>query len=134
MIEKRVICPERLRRIPRQFSWVDHRLIRNNYIGNCGTEALALYLFLVTVSDAKGLSYYSDASICKLFSLNEETLVTARSQLMRAELIAYKSPIYQVLSLDIPQIYERQNRQSTSRSNKPMSIGEILSGIKGEEK
>jgi hypothetical protein len=35
---------------------------------------LALYLFLVTVSDGQGLSYYSDAGIGKLLPLDGPTL------------------------------------------------------------
>ena len=47
-----------VRRIPDQFSWIDHRLVREQYIDYLSSEAAALYLFLVTVSDAQGLSYY----------------------------------------------------------------------------
>ena len=64
---KRVLCPTRVRQIPAQFSWIDQRLVRDHLIRSCGTDALVLYLFLVTVADAQGLSYYSDQSIlCRL--------------------------------------------------------------------
>ena len=62
-IRKRVLCPERLRKVPAQFSWVDQRLVRQRYVERCDPAALALYLVLVTVADAEGLSYYSDASL-----------------------------------------------------------------------
>ena len=52
MVIKRVLCPERVRKIPPQFSWVDHRLVRDRHIARCDAQALALYLFLVTVADA----------------------------------------------------------------------------------
>ncbi len=65
---KRVLCPAQVRRIPPKFSWIDQRLVRHRFIGSCGTEALALYLFLVTVADAQGLSYYSDRSILSRLS------------------------------------------------------------------
>ncbi len=48
--------------MPSQFSWVDQRLVRERHIERCDVQALALYLFLVTVADAQGLSYYSDAT------------------------------------------------------------------------
>ena len=54
MVTKRLLRPERLRAVPSQFSWLDHRLVRERYLDRCSTEALALYLFLVTVADAKG--------------------------------------------------------------------------------
>ena len=50
MIRKRLIDPRRRRKIPRQFNWVDHRLVRGGYLKRCSHPALALYLFLtVTV-------------------------------------------------------------------------------------
>ena len=70
MIVKRLLCPERVRRVPEQFSWVDHRLVREGHIKRCGLEALALYLLLVTVGDADGVSYYSDTAVARLLSLD----------------------------------------------------------------
>jgi hypothetical protein len=140
MIEKKVICPDRLRRIPRQFSWVDHRVVRNNYIRTCDHAALAFYLLLVTVSDAKGLSYYSDTTVGKLLSLDEESVGKARAQLIKAKLIAYKRPIYQVLSLDLREDEEdyAQERSDTlakrSGANGPVSIKEIILGTTGGNK
>lgn len=99
---KRVICSERVRKIPTQFSWVDHRLVRERYIERCDAHAAALYLFLVTVADAQGLSYYSDASLGRSLSTNPVRLSKARGDLIRAGLIAYQRPLYQVLALDSP--------------------------------
>ena len=48
---KRVLRPQRLRRVPPQFSWVDHRLVRHRHIARCSHPALALYLLLVAVCD-----------------------------------------------------------------------------------
>jgi hypothetical protein len=97
---KRVLCPERLRRVPESFSWVDHRLVRDEHIRRCSSPALALYLFLVTVGDAEGLSYYSERSLCGWLALNEASLQRARRELLEARLIAYEHPLYQVLALD----------------------------------
>jgi hypothetical protein len=99
-MQKRLLVPSRVRRVPRQFSWVDQRLVRDNHMAGCSLEALALYLFLVTVADAQGLSYYADASIGRLLSLNREQLVAAREGLIRAGLIAFDAPLYQVLALE----------------------------------
>ena len=54
-VVKRVLCRERLRRVPEQFSWIDHRLVRDRHIAGRSAEALALYLFLLTVADGQGL-------------------------------------------------------------------------------
>ena len=102
MTLNRVLCPERLRQIPAQFSWVDHRLVRERYIERCDPPAMALYLFLVTVGDERGLSYYSDAMLVRGLSMSAARLSQARSDLIRIGLIAYQRPLYQVLSLDRP--------------------------------
>ena len=69
MPRKRVLRPERLRRVPAQFSWIDQRLVREGYLERCDVQALALYLLLVTVADAQGLSYYGDTTVCRLLSI-----------------------------------------------------------------
>ena len=102
MTLKRVLCPERLRQIPAQFSWVDHRLVREHYLERCDPSAMALYLFLVTVGDERGLSYYSDATLVRCLSMSAVRLGQARGDLVRLGLIAYQRPLYQVLSLDSP--------------------------------
>jgi hypothetical protein len=99
---KRVICPERIRQIPAHFSWVDHRLVRERYIERCDACAAALYLFLITVADAQGLSYYADATLARRLSMVPARLEMARSDLIRVGLIAWRRPIYQVLALDVP--------------------------------
>lgn len=99
---KRVLRPERLRRIPGQFSWIDQRLVREGHIQRVSTAALALYLFLLTVADCQGLSYYAGRTIGRYLSMEERALAAARAELIGAGLIAYRPPLYQVLSLDPP--------------------------------
>jgi hypothetical protein len=55
-MHKHPICFSKLRQVPTQFSWVDQRLVRERYIDQLSSQACALYLFLVTVADAQGLS------------------------------------------------------------------------------
>ena len=99
---KRVLRPEALRRIPRQFSWIDPRLVSDHHIERCDEAALAVYLFLVTVADAQGLSYYGDAKLAKSLSMPAARFEKARADLIRLNLIAYAAPLYQVLALDPP--------------------------------
>ena len=100
MPHKRVLRPERLRQVPPQFSWIDQRLVRDRHLERCGLDALGLYLVLVTVADAQGLSYYGEASLERLLSMPRPRLAAARAELIRLDLIAYQRPLYQVLSLD----------------------------------
>lgn len=99
MIEKRVVCRERVREVPEQFSWVDQRLVRHDHIRRCDCRGLALYLLLVTVGDAQGVSYYADATAARLLSLSVAEVQEARRQLVAVGLIAYERPLYQVLAL-----------------------------------
>ena len=75
---KMAVMPERIRRLPRGFGWVDHRLVRERRFTGCSCAALALYVTLVAVADNKGLSYWSEA----------------------AELVAYAAPVWQLLPLE----------------------------------
>ena len=50
------LLPDKVRQLPSQFSWLDQRLAREHYFLRASADAWMLYLFLVTVSDARGLS------------------------------------------------------------------------------
>jgi hypothetical protein len=115
MVVKRLLCPERVRRLPARFSWVDQRLVRDRHIERCDAKAAALYLMLVTVGDAQGLSYYSDAALSRCLSLDPPRLIRARADLIRAGLIAYARPLYQVLALDPPPAGELSIEELRSR-------------------
>jgi hypothetical protein len=75
-------------------------LVRERYIDRLSHEACALYLFLVTVADAQGLSYYAERSLCQRLSMAGTQLHQARQALITQRLIAYRRPIYQVLALE----------------------------------
>jgi len=126
MKTKSPILPERLRKVPKHFSWLDHRLVRDRHIEACSHPAAALYLLLVTAGDAMGLSYYSDASIMKRLSMDPATLAGARENLIRIGLIAWRKPLYQVLSLDGP--HPDGPRQAKAQ---PLSLAEILKKAAG---
>ena len=121
-MQKRLLVPSRVRRVPRQFSWVDQRLVRDHHIERCDTAALALYLLLVTVADAQGLSYYADTSVGRLLSLRPEPLVAAREALIHTGLIAYEPPLYQVLALDAPPATMPLSTSPPAHSRSPGAI------------
>jgi hypothetical protein len=103
---------------------VDHRLVRERYIDYLSHSAAALYLFLVTVSDARGLSYYGDVTLQKRLGMQEEVLVAAREALIRQRLIAFKKPLYQVLPLE-------PRREPTITDGDACSMGQILRQVMG---
>lgn len=103
MAQKEIISPGRRRRLPEGFGWVDHRLVRENLIEKFSAKSLALYLFLITVGDEDGVSWYGDESICRRLNLELSELKAARRELVAGNLVAYRKPHYQVLELPHPQ-------------------------------
>lgn len=124
---KQPLRPDRLRQVPRQFSWVDHRLVREGHLRRATPDGLALYLFLVTVADAQGLSYYGDRRCAENLGMDIPTLRAARRSLIEAGLIAYDCPLYQVLSLD------RASTPELPRRGEVQSLAQILANM-GEVK
>jgi hypothetical protein len=120
VIVKKPVSPGRIRKVPKSFSWIDHRLVRNGYIERCSHAAGILYLFLVCVGDAKGLSYYGDQSLMKKLSMDQHTFENARADLIRIGLVAWHNPLYQVLCL------EPVSSRNHQRFGSGMSLGEIL--------
>jgi hypothetical protein len=127
-IKKRVLCPERLRQFPPQFSWVDQRLVRQRYVQRCDHAALALYLVLVTVADAEGLSYYSDESMERMLRLSHVGLSFARSQLTQSGLVVYQKPLYQVLALEEAPVSVPGPRSGQMRSLKEVLVQVLEQG------
>lgn len=125
MTTKQPIHPDRIRKVPKQFSWIDGRLVRDGYLDKCSHPAATLYLFLTTVSDAKGLSYYSDISVCKRLKMVKITLSETRSELIKLNLIAYKKPLYQVLDLAPQEI----NLPRNGPQDRMQPLGQVLQQI-----
>ena len=123
---KRLLVPERRRQIPDQFSWVDQQLVRGHHLRSCDHSAWALYLFLLTVSDADGLSYYSDAAVQRWLRLEASGLRHARQQLVKADLLAYAAPLYQLLSRP-----GGRTVAASPRANEVVSVGQVLRQLLG---
>jgi hypothetical protein len=121
MMQKKILRPERLRQVPAQFSWIDQRLVREDFLRHGEPSAWALYLVLVTVADAQGLSYYSEATLSRLLKLDLVQLAQARQQLVSADLLAYHKPLYQVLALP-----SAPTTPVSQRSSQSLSAGDIL--------
>ena len=124
MINKHLLRPQRLRQIPTSFSWLDHRLVRHHHLARADHSAWALYLLLVTVADAQGLSYYSDQAIGRHLKMDSLELSAARQQLVQADLIAYQKPLYQVLAL--PEDPKASASLTSAPSGQAQSVAEVL--------
>jgi len=91
-------------------------------------SALALYLFLVTVADADGLSWYSEEALCRQLPCDPAQLQRARAELQQAALIAYRKPLYQVLDL-APAPASASG--APGRDGEAVAVGDILRSILG---
>jgi hypothetical protein len=99
MIKKKILDPNRLRRIDGGFSFIPHRFIADGFLATLTQKELLLYLFLVMVSDRHGLSFYSYDAICSFLQLTLDKYLEARSRLIEKDLIAFDGTIFQVLDL-----------------------------------
>src|SRR5213594_3644698 len=121
-MHKRPISLANLRTVPPQFSWVDQRLVREHLIDHLSHPACALYLFLVTVADAQGLSFYSEQSLCQRLSMSPAVLRQARQALITHALVAYACPLYQVLALDGDARRPTAELASLASDNEPVDL------------
>ena len=128
-MHKRPISSAKLRQVPQQFSWVDQRLVRERYIDQLSPQACALYLLLVTVADAQGLSYYADPSLCQRLSLTSTELHQARQALITLGLVAYQRPLYQVLALDAVPIEAPPSASTVASDDTPVDIKAVFARI-----
>lgn len=99
MIQKRVLNPERIRRIKGGFSFTPHRFVADGFLVSLEQKEILLYLFLILVSDRNGLSYYSYDSICSLLQISLDEYIQARNGLTRKDMIAFDGTVFQVLAL-----------------------------------
>ncbi len=128
---KKLLCPNRIRKIEGSFSWIDHRFITTGFLPDLSTLEILLYLFLVAVSDRNGLSFYHDDRIASLLKIDLVSLGKAREGLVQRSLLAYEPPLYQVLSLPpepvlLPSREERAKREQEKALQFFKQIQEVL--------
>jgi len=92
------VDPARVRTLPRHFAWVDHRL-RDRLSGLTLAE-ISLLFFLHLVADRAGCSFWADSTIAKKLGLKEGDVIEARYGLLSKGFIAYRYPLFQLLSLE----------------------------------
>ena len=137
MIKKKILAPNRIRRIQGGFSFIPHRFVTGGFLAALQQKELLLYLFLVAVCDRHGLSFYSYDSICSLLQITVEQYIAARDALIQKELIAFDGTLFQVLDLPAtpskPQtpkpLRNCQRKKAPLGIDQMQSIKDILKGI-----
>ena len=91
MVRKKIIVPHRVRQVIGSFGFIPHRFIKEGFWASLSGNELLLYLFLVTVADRNGLSYYGSKKICSLLHLSYEAYIDARDRLIARDLVYFLS-------------------------------------------
>ena len=99
MIGKKTLYPGRIRKITGSFAFIEHRFLHNGFFKTLNHHELLLYIFLVLVSDRKGLSYYCYDRICDILRVKVDEYINARDGLIKKDLIGFDGRLFQVLSL-----------------------------------
>jgi hypothetical protein len=129
MIKKRILNPQRVRRIEGGFSYIPHRFLTDGFLSSLDQHELLLYLFLALVSDRHGLSFYGYDAICSLLYLSLDQYIDSRDGLIEKDLIAFDGTIFQVLALPAKPL-TKSNGRLTAKSHRgqtaPASLAQIL--------
>jgi hypothetical protein len=99
MMEKVILCPDRVRKITGTFGFIEHRFLKEGFFYTLSHYEILLYLFLVLVADRHGLSFYSYDKMCTLLRISVDEFILARDGLIEKDLIAFDGRTFQVLSL-----------------------------------
>ena len=134
MIEKKSLCPERLRKISGSFAFIEHRFLRDGFFASLSHHELVLYFFLVLVADRNGLSYYSFDKICTLLTISTDQYLLARNALIQKDLVSFDGHLFQVLSLTEKPVIQPtkplKTRQEMEEAD-PATIHQIIKGALG---
>ena len=125
MIKKKILDPNRIRRIDGGFSFIPHRFLFDGFLASLKQKELLLYLFLIIAADRNGLSYYSYDAICTLLQLNLDQYIQARNSLIKKELIAFDGTLFQVL--DLPSSPIKSSTSKSTDESAPEAIAKIIS-------
>lgn len=130
MIQKRVLSPDRVRRLPqRDWAWIDRRFQRR-FATKLSGDAVFLYYILVAVSDKNGLSFYSDNSLALIVRTSLPALIKARQELIELDLVAYQAPLVQVLSLPPDEQHRpRVSQADPSRTSETIDLQQLIAAL-----
>ncbi|MFH1350558.1 MAG: hypothetical protein ABII26_06425 [Pseudomonadota bacterium] len=135
MIERRALCPDRIRKIEGGFAFLEHRFLRDGFFESLTHHELMLYLFLVLAGDRKGLSFYSYDKMCSLLCFSIDEYLLARDDLIQKDLIAFDGHMFQVLSLPQRPVREAskplRTEEDMSRQD-PATVRQIILHSLGE--
>ena len=99
MMKKKILQPDRIRKINGSFAFIEHRFLRDGFFETLTPNELLLYLFLTLVANKDGVSWYPYDKICAILKWILDEYLDARNGLIAKNLIAFDGYLFQVLDL-----------------------------------
>ena len=124
MIKKKILVPNRIRRIKGGFSFIPHRFLTDGFLAVLDQKEILLYLFLILVSDRNGLSFYSYDAICTLLQITVDEYIKARDALIKRDLISFDGTLFQVL--DLPGKPAKKEVKPSSQSHRRSEMRDLI--------
>jgi hypothetical protein len=128
LIQKKVLRPDRVRKIKGGFSFIPHRFVTEGFLSALNQKELLLYFFLIVVSDRNGLSFYAYDVICSLLEFSVDDYIMARDGLIQKDLIAFDGTLFQVL--DLP----RRTLRPTAQADREDRVADLVQQSLGEKR
>ena len=93
--------PRRIRYPRGAYGWVDLKIVTEGHLQALDPSSALTYLFLCTVGNREGISFWSRSRMARALSLSLETIDAALRVLARVDLIAATERIVQVLPVPV---------------------------------
>ena len=122
MTQYSLIFQQRRRQLKPPFAWIDRRFMFHGFFDELTPSELLLYFFLILVADRDGLSFYHYDKIYQYLKMDVDTYIESRNGLIKKSLIAFESPVFQVLSLPDRKSYIPSKQRSISKHDDFQSI------------
>lgn len=123
---KKILNPDRIRRINGGFSFIPHRFLGDGFLSSLQQKELLLYLFLVIASDRHGLSFYSYDAICTLLQMRLDQYIAARNGLIDKDLIAFDGTVFQVLDLPVRPVLLSSKEQAHNQTKNQIAVAQLV--------
>lgn len=89
--------PRRVRYPKGRYGWVEQTIVTEGHLEALGCPAALVYLFLCTVGNREGISFWGRPRMARILNLTVEAIDEALRALIAADLIAATDRIVQVL-------------------------------------
>lgn len=101
-MQAELLEPRRVRSPKGAYGWVDLRIVTKGHLQALNPAAALTYLFLCTVGNREGVSFWSRPRMARLLNLSQDCVDCAIQALCAADLIAATERIVQVLPIPDP--------------------------------